>query len=143
MKDIDAIVERFMEAEDANFSLFNYVNEVNAEVEKLEEQIAEIKVQTDLPQSHDTMYRYSMAEYTTALLGIMCQYLTSINISTFWQVASVFLPASTSVSSGMLRQHQHQCLLECCVIILGSIHSSTFWWVVSLSLTAFTAAPLK
>ena len=44
MKDIDAIVERFMEAEDANFSLFNYVNEVNAEVEKLEEQIAEIKV---------------------------------------------------------------------------------------------------
>lgn len=44
MKDIDAIVERFMEAEDANFSLFNYVNEVNAEVEKLEEQIAVIKV---------------------------------------------------------------------------------------------------
>lgn len=43
MKDIDAIVERFMEAEDANFSLFNYVNEVNAEVEKLEEQIADIK----------------------------------------------------------------------------------------------------
>ena len=47
MKDIDAIVERFMEAEDANFSLFNYVNEVNAEVEKLEEQIAEIKVLTE------------------------------------------------------------------------------------------------
>ena len=44
MKDIDAIVERFMEAEDANFSLFNYVNEVHAEVEKLEEQIADIKV---------------------------------------------------------------------------------------------------
>lgn len=44
MKDIDAIVEVFMEAEDANFSLFNYVNEVNAEVEKLEEQIADIKV---------------------------------------------------------------------------------------------------
>ncbi|KAL3134677.1 Outer dynein arm protein 1, variant 3 [Trebouxia sp. C0010 RCD-2024] len=43
MKDIDAIVERFMEAEDANFSLFNYVNEVNAEVEKLEEQIVDIK----------------------------------------------------------------------------------------------------
>ena len=46
MKDIDAIVERFMEAEDANFSLFNYVNEVNAEVEKLEEQIADIKVKS-------------------------------------------------------------------------------------------------
>ena len=48
MKDIDAIVERFMEAEDANFSLFNYVNEVHAEVEKLEEQIAHIKVCTQL-----------------------------------------------------------------------------------------------
>ena len=59
MKDIDAIVERFMEAEDANFSLFNYVNEVNAEVEKLEEQIAEIKVQTELPQSLDTLCYYS------------------------------------------------------------------------------------
>ena len=33
-----------MEAEDANFSLFNYVNEVNAEVEKLEDQIGDIKV---------------------------------------------------------------------------------------------------
>lgn len=55
MKDIDAIVERFMEAEDANFSLFNYVNEVNAEVEKLEEQIAEIKVQPCCPEPCDAM----------------------------------------------------------------------------------------
>lgn len=44
IKDIDKLVERFMEAEDANFSLFNYVNEVNAEVEKLEDQIGDIKV---------------------------------------------------------------------------------------------------
>ncbi len=59
MKDIDAIVERFMEAEDANFSLFNYVNEVNAEVEKLEEQIAEIKVRTELPRSVVALCHYS------------------------------------------------------------------------------------
>ena len=57
MKDIDAIVERFMEAEDANISLFNYVNEVNAEVEKLEEQIAEIKASTICwqPDMHDLL----------------------------------------------------------------------------------------
>lgn len=33
-------VTTFIEAEDKNFSLFNYVNELNNEVEKLEEQIA-------------------------------------------------------------------------------------------------------
>ena len=65
MKDIDAIVERFMEAEDANFSLFNYVNEVNAEVEKLEEQIADIKV-------HPTLFVYlcvSVSVFSLSVLG--------------------------------------------------------------------------
>ncbi len=74
MKDIDAIVERFMEAEDANFSLFNYVNEVNAEVEKLEEQIAEIKVLTELPQSSDTLPSPFLAAYTSAPSGTICWY---------------------------------------------------------------------
>jgi coiled-coil domain-containing protein 63/114 len=41
--DIDELVNTFIEAEDQNFSLFNYVNELNSEVEKLEEQIAEIR----------------------------------------------------------------------------------------------------
>lgn len=39
--DIDVIVESFIEAEDRNFSLFNYVNELTMEVEKLEEGIGE------------------------------------------------------------------------------------------------------
>ena len=34
--DIDELVATFMEAEDDNFSLFNYVNELNGEVDKLE-----------------------------------------------------------------------------------------------------------
>ncbi len=98
MKDIDAIVERFMEAEDANFSLFNYVNEVNAEVEKLEEQIAEIKVQTELPQSQ-----------------IQCVIIFgSIYNSTFWYNMSVSLPASTSAHSGMSCQNPYQDVLRKC-----------------------------
>mmetsp|Transcript_12924 Transcript_12924/g.33226 ORF Transcript_12924/g.33226 Transcript_12924/m.33226 type:complete len:551 (-) Transcript_12924:16-1668(-) len=36
---IDELVQTFIDAEDQNFSLFNYVNELNNEVEKLEEQI--------------------------------------------------------------------------------------------------------
>lgn len=45
--DLDRLVEMFMEAEDANFSLFNYVNEVNAEIEKLEDQIGEIRAEVE------------------------------------------------------------------------------------------------
>jgi len=44
---IDELVQTFIDAEDQNFSLFNYVNELNNEVEKLEEQIAEIKAEID------------------------------------------------------------------------------------------------
>jgi chromosome segregation ATPase len=43
ISDIDELVSTFINAEDKNFSLFNYVNELNIEVERLEEQIAEVK----------------------------------------------------------------------------------------------------
>lgn len=42
ISDIDELVTSFIEAEDANFSLFNYVNELNSEIERLEEQNAEL-----------------------------------------------------------------------------------------------------
>jgi len=41
--DIDELVTTFINAEDQNFALFNYVNELNGECEKLEEQIADIR----------------------------------------------------------------------------------------------------
>jgi len=44
---IDELVQTFIDAEDQNFSLFNYVNELNNEVEKLEEQISEIKAEIE------------------------------------------------------------------------------------------------
>jgi len=37
-------VNAFIDAEDQNFSLYNYVNELNSEIEKLEEQIRETRV---------------------------------------------------------------------------------------------------
>merc|ERR1712070_474168 len=39
ISDIDELVTTFINAEDQNFALFNYVNELNSECEKLEEQI--------------------------------------------------------------------------------------------------------
>merc|ERR1711988_1910227 len=43
ISDIDELVTTFINAEDQNFALFNYVNELNNEIEKLEEQIADIR----------------------------------------------------------------------------------------------------
>ncbi|KAG9481626.1 hypothetical protein GDO78_010721 [Eleutherodactylus coqui] len=40
---LDILVNRFIEVEDRNFALFNYVNEQNNEIERLTEQIMEIK----------------------------------------------------------------------------------------------------
>ena len=47
--DIDELVKTFIKNEDHNFSLFNYVNEQNNEIEKLDEQIQGLKtsVQTN------------------------------------------------------------------------------------------------
>ena len=47
IEDIDELVTTFINAEDQNFALFNYVNELNGECEKLEEQIADIKAEIE------------------------------------------------------------------------------------------------
>ena len=65
-----------MEAEDANFSLFNYVNEVNAEVEKLEDQIGDIKV----GPHHSSIWRSTVAvrtrsEMSSGLVFVLCAVL--------------------------------------------------------------------
>jgi len=43
IEDIDTLVATFIKNEDQNFSLFNYVNEQTNEIEKLEEQIQQLK----------------------------------------------------------------------------------------------------
>ncbi len=40
IEDIDLLVSKFIEVEDKNFALFNYVNELNNDVEILQEQIS-------------------------------------------------------------------------------------------------------
>merc|ERR1712066_1006047 len=41
--DIDELVQNFMHAEDQNFTLFKYNNELSADIEKIEQQIADYK----------------------------------------------------------------------------------------------------
>ncbi|GMH89161.1 hypothetical protein TL16_g11371 [Triparma laevis f. inornata] len=45
--DVDEVVSTFLEAEDKNFSLFNYVNELNSEIERLELAISDTKVEIE------------------------------------------------------------------------------------------------
>ena len=45
--DIDELVTSFLNAEDENFALFNYVNELNGEIEKVEHQVNDLKVEID------------------------------------------------------------------------------------------------
>ena len=47
-QDIGELVQRFKAVEDQNFSLFNYVNEVNNEIEKLAEEIVDIQRKIDV-----------------------------------------------------------------------------------------------
>ncbi|XP_078095867.1 coiled-coil domain-containing protein 114 [Mustelus asterias] len=44
---LNVLVERFIEVEDRNFALFNYINEQNSEIERLQEEIADIQAQTE------------------------------------------------------------------------------------------------
>lgn len=41
--DIDQLVHKFIEVEDQNFALFNYVNELNGDIERVQEKIRETK----------------------------------------------------------------------------------------------------
>ena len=47
ISDIDALVRKFIENEDQNFKMFNYLNELNQEIEKGEEQINELKSESE------------------------------------------------------------------------------------------------
>lgn len=47
MSDITQLVQKFLHSEDDNFSLFNYVNELNNEIEKLEDARNDIKTEME------------------------------------------------------------------------------------------------
>merc|ERR1712070_222316 len=50
---IEELVDTFINAEDMNFTLFNFVNELTSEIEKLEEQIQDIKEEVDKYRGQD------------------------------------------------------------------------------------------
>ncbi|CAM9091647.1 unnamed protein product, partial [Ectocarpus fasciculatus] len=64
--DVNEIVTRFLEAEEQNFSLFNYVNDINSEIERLEHSIAEMRSQIEKYRgqgmSTDTMRKKALKE---------------------------------------------------------------------------------
>jgi hypothetical protein len=47
IEDVNEIVTRFLEAEEQNFSLFNYVNDINTEIERLEHSISDMRNQIE------------------------------------------------------------------------------------------------
>eukprot|EP01013_Petalomonas_cantuscygni_P002428 TRINITY_DN1248_c0_g1_i2.p1 TRINITY_DN1248_c0_g1~~TRINITY_DN1248_c0_g1_i2.p1 ORF type:complete len:580 (-),score=159.29 TRINITY_DN1248_c0_g1_i2:445-2184(-) len=53
VSDVGLLVGRYLHAEDDNFSLFNYVNELNTEAEKLEEQRAAAREALEAARAHE------------------------------------------------------------------------------------------
>ena len=47
IEDLQLLVGKFIETEDKNFALFNYVNELNNEIELLQEHIGDIQMDMD------------------------------------------------------------------------------------------------
>lgn len=47
LSDVNAIVSKFLEAEEQNFSLFNYVNDINSDIERLEHSISDMRSQIE------------------------------------------------------------------------------------------------
>jgi len=46
-KDVNELVTKFLAAEDQNFSLFNYVNDINSEIERLEHNVTDMRNQIE------------------------------------------------------------------------------------------------
>lgn len=53
VQDIDELIEMFKAADDRNYTLFTYVNELNQEVAKLEDQVKLIHSEIDSVQQQD------------------------------------------------------------------------------------------
>jgi uncharacterized protein YdcH (DUF465 family) len=50
VQDIDELIEKFKTADDQNYTLFTYVNELNQEITKLEEQVKGIDSEIEAAQ---------------------------------------------------------------------------------------------
>lgn len=67
--DIDLMVSKFIEREDRNFALFNYVNEQDGHIERLKEQIDEVSICFSTHCTHKT---FSNSEICCKFALSMC-----------------------------------------------------------------------
>lgn len=65
IQDIDDLVGAFNAAEDANYTLFNYVNEVNTEVETLEDNIGKVRQEIEAYMAQVIFMAYTLLSATT------------------------------------------------------------------------------
>ena len=52
IRGIDELVNKFIEAEEKNYSLFNYVNTLASDIEKMEQDVAGIKKEVETYKGH-------------------------------------------------------------------------------------------
>lgn len=66
LTDVQEIINKFLEAEEQNFSLFNYVNDINTEIERLEHSISNMRSQIEKYRgqgvSSDTMRKKTVRD---------------------------------------------------------------------------------
>ena len=111
MNDLETIVQKFIQAEEQNFSLFNYVNDLNNEIEKLEEQVAEMKQEKELIHGQGASAS-SQHEQIIAELEVCDRPPAANRLSpflwwrNFWKASSLFVltPHSPSLMWRMTRQ---------------------------------------
>lgn len=73
---VEELVAAFVSAEDHNFSMFNYVNELNREAEKLEEQAAELQQEIERHTgagASENSFRKRLMQARAALPGAACR----------------------------------------------------------------------
>mmetsp|Transcript_2665 Transcript_2665/g.3018 ORF Transcript_2665/g.3018 Transcript_2665/m.3018 type:complete len:559 (-) Transcript_2665:802-2478(-) len=69
--DVEELVTSFINAEDGNFSLFNYANELNQEMERLEEQVGELNAEVAKFSSAGESTDNQRKKFTQDLAGRM------------------------------------------------------------------------
>eukprot|EP01012_Entosiphon_sulcatum_P065169 TRINITY_DN94044_c0_g1_i1.p1 TRINITY_DN94044_c0_g1~~TRINITY_DN94044_c0_g1_i1.p1 ORF type:complete len:581 (-),score=183.71 TRINITY_DN94044_c0_g1_i1:6-1748(-) len=52
MQDVSALIERFIKAEEQNFSMYNFINDLNNEMERLEDNVTELKAEYEKHRGH-------------------------------------------------------------------------------------------
>ena len=67
--DIYLLVSRFIETEDKNFALFNYVNELNNELEVVQEQIDSVKADINKFKEEGVQYQTERQNILKGLEG--------------------------------------------------------------------------